>query len=225
MKQIFIVLALLCGVQTIQAQKNINLESFDRVLIKGNLKVKLIPGDQPGMIIERGEDHRVSYEFQGGQLIIKHTELFKYKSYTDFPIQVELTYSELRGLDVRAGAIVRADESITGIRLEVHLGSGAQLKAEIQTEKIDVDVAEGAVADLSGRVKRFTGVAASGGRMEAFEVDSEDTRVRAKTGGIVEITAHKSLDAQAHTGGNIMYRGQPDELVVNDNLGGSVRSY
>ena len=225
MKHLLLVLALFCGIQTTQAQKIINLESFQKILIKGNLEVKLIQGDQPSLRIERGEDHRVSYEFQNGQLIIKHSELFKYKSYRDFPIQVELTYSELNKIDVRAGAKVRANESIAGIRLDIHLGSGAQLKADIQTEKVDVDVAEGAVADLTGRVKRFTGIAASGGRMEAFDVDSEDTRVRANTGGVVEVTAFKSLDAQAHTGGEISYRGKPDQLVINDNLGGSVKRY
>lgn len=225
MRYLLFALTLLCSFQSLKAQKNINLESFNQIQIKGNLEVTLISGEQPGMKIERGEDHRVSYEYKGGQLIVKHTELFKYKSYRDFPIQIELTYAELRKIDVRAGAKVRAVESIAGTRLEIHLRSGAQLKADIQTEKVDVEVSEGAVADLSGRVNRFTGAAASGGRMEAFEIDSEDSRVRARTGGVVEVSAYKSLDAQANTGGHISYKGRPDQLVINDNLGGSVSRY
>ncbi len=223
MKHLLFVFTLFFTLQTVKAQKSINLESFNQLMIKGNLEVKLVKGDQPNLIIERGEDHRVSYEFKGGQLVISHSELFKYKSYRDFPIQVELTYSDLRAIDIRAGAKVRSEGSFTGTRLDIHVGSGGQLKADIQTEKVDVDVAEGSVADLTGRVKRFTGVAASGGRMEAFDVASEDSRVRAKTGGVVQVTAFKSLEAQAHTGGDISYKGRPDQLVVNDNLGGSVR--
>jgi len=225
MKQLFFALALVFNFHGPAAQQNINLEDFQKVLIKGNLEVKLIQGEEPGLSIERGEDHRVSYEFRGGELIIKHTELFKYKSYVDFPIQIELTYKELNSIDVRAGAKVRTNESISSTRLDIHLGSGAQFSADIQAEKVDVDVAEGAVIDLTGRVKRFTGIAASGGRMEAFYVDSEDTRVRANTGGIVQVSAFSSLDAKAHTGGEICYRGKPDQLVINDHLGGSVRRY
>lgn len=225
MKNVFLLFALLLAVNIASAQDEITLEPFTKLLVKGNIKLVLVPADQISIDIERGEDHRIEIIQEDEELIIKHREILKYKSYRDFPIEITLAYQVLKQLDARAGARVKSNASISGIRLDIHLGSGAQLDADLQLEKVDVDVAEGARAELTGRVGRFTAIASSGARLKANDMSSEDSRILANTGAIAHVSAFKSLDAQANTGGAIFYQGNPEELMIQEELWGNVSQH
>ncbi len=227
MKALYLIAFLFLGIhnnqaQENQAQENQALETFTKVLIKGNLEVDLVPGTQAALDIEKGEENRIEFFVKDDQLVVRHREMYKYKSYRDFPIKVTITYAELRKLDVRAGARVAAESSISAIRLDMHLGSGARFKGDIQAEKVDIDIAEGAMAELTGRVSRFTGIASTGANLCAFEMTAEDSRVRSTMGGMIQVSAFKSLDAKANMGGSIMYQGKPEQFVMVDDFGGTI---
>jgi len=210
------------GANLSQAQELISFTDFSEIQVKGNLEVTLVPGTATGVIVERGESDKVRIEVQGDRLTIRHTELFRYKSYREFPVKVEVVYSELKEIVANAGARVGADQSLTGTRIDLRLRSGARASLDFQTEKSDIDVAEGAVAAMTGRVQRLTGSASTGGSLQAGDLISERCKMRANTGGSARVQAQESLDAAAHTGGSIYYSGSPEEVVIKDDLGGSV---
>ena len=215
---------LLFAVIGLSAQENLNFADFEVLHIKGNLEVILTPGEQTGVIIEAGEDRKVKITQEGDRLTVRHAELFRYKSYREFPIKVEIIYNELDELSIAAGARVTGTQSISNIRVDVKLRSGARATLDLQADKADLDVAEGAQGMFSGRVRQVTGVAATGGQLGADELISERCKMRANTGGCARIQAREFLDAMAHTGGTIIYSGKPTELVMNDGLGGSIHA-
>ncbi len=219
---LFLFSFLIAASLSITAQETISFTDFDELVIKGNLEVILTPGTETGVIIERGEDKSVRIEQQGKKLTVRHADLYRYKSYREFPVKVEIIYNELDMISAMAGTKLSAIESLTGIRVDLKLRSGAQAKLDLQAEKSDVNVGEGAVATLTGRVSQFTGIASTGGQLEAQDLISERCKIRANTGGMASIQAKEYLDAAAHTGGTICYRGAPSEVVCNDNLGGSI---
>lgn len=219
---LFLFALLLSTAFTTNAQDASTSYDFDELYIKGNLEITLTPGTESAVIIEPGEHHRVKIEQEGDELTVRHRDLFRYKSYREFPIKIEIVYEELDFISVAAGARVSADESISGLRVDLKLRSGARAELDLQAAKSDVDVAEGAEIMLTGKVGQFTGVAATGGQMEAQELISERCKIRANTGGTARVVAKEYLDAAAHTGGSIFYGGSPAEVVTSDNLGGTI---
>jgi len=220
----FLISCLLFAAMGLTAQENINFSDFEVLHIKGNLEVTLTPGDQTGVIIEPGEDRKVKLIQEGDRLTVRHAELFRYKSYREFPIKVEIIYKELDELSIAAGAGVTGTQSISNIRVDVKLRSGARAKLDIQADKCDLDVAEGAEGLFTGRVRQVTGMASTGGQLGAHKLVAERCKMRANTGGCARVQAKEFLDAMAHTGGTIIYGGQPAELVTNDGLGGNIHA-
>lgn len=204
------------------AQQSIPFSDIEELYIKGNLEVTLTPGTESAVIVEAGESDKVKIIQEGDELTVRHKDLFRYKSYREFPIKVEIVYQDLDFISIAAGAQVRSAESVAGLRVDFKLRSGARAWLDLQTAKSDVDVAEGAIALMTGRVGQFTGIAATGGQLEAQELISERCKIRANTGGTARVVAKEYLDAQAHTGGTVIYGGSPLEVTTDDILGGTI---
>ena len=222
MKTYTVIVSLLFVALVARAQDLIPFSHIEALHIKGNLEVVLTPGEQTGVIIEAGEDRKVKLIQEGDRLTVRHADLFRYKSYREFPVRVEVIYKDLEELSIAAGAHVSAEQSIRNLRVDVKLRSGARAKLELQTDKSDLDVGEGAMGTFTGHVRQLTGVAATGGQLNAEELISDRCKMRANTGGCARIQAREYLDAAAHTGGAIYYSGKPTELLLRDELGGTV---
>jgi len=206
----------------IEKNTSSNLADFHGVNVRGNIELILVASSANSISIEPGEDHRIDFAVVNNILKVKHRELFKFRSYEDWPIKITVQYSDLRKIKALAGAHISANESISGIRCDLDFGSGATGNLDLQVDKTDIRVGEGAELEVSGRVKRMTGLAATGGALEAFDLDCEDAAFKATTGGEACVTAHESMDAKANTGGCIIYKGDPEQVVITDNLGGTV---
>jgi hypothetical protein len=55
-----------------------------------------------------------------------------------------------------------------------------------------------------------------------FSLESQDVIVRANTGGKAEVYATKTLEANAGTGGVVVFKGNPRNRAINNSLGGEV---
>lgn len=198
-------------------------EPFDEIRVNGRIDLVLEAGEEDAIDIPFDED-KVSVEVKEGTLVIKRKERWKYSSYKQ-SVKVAITYKEkLRGLSAYAGAEVSSHNAlVTADAFELDFGSGAVAELEIAVDDLEVDVGEGAVLELEGTATELQVRAATGGQVEAFDLKAERVYARANTGGEVEVSAVKAIEATAHTGGFIIYRGDPERVNISDELGGKVK--
>lgn len=226
MKKYFVIILIL-GLffipnNTIEAQgMTKNLEAFDEVAVKGNIRLILKAGDIEKLEVEDRDDE-ISASVDGGILRIKHRKLLNYKSYEGRAIDVYVYYVTLRKIRAEAGARVKCSEVITTAVLDLDFFSGAQASLDIKAEEVKTTVGQGAELELEGDVMELHAKANSGGQLEALRLRTQRVYVKASTGGEAEVYAEKYIEAEASTGGAVRYKGDPEKEKLDDHLWGDI---
>ncbi len=215
-----------------QNKQEMSLQAFNKVNLQGIMSVELVKGSTNKVTAEaingaNIEDLTVSVA--GGELSVK-TKIFKQltdkdqkknnKANKEFKVKIEYN-GDLTVLSAGRGADVVA-KNIAANRLSIEASSGAIVESSISVNALEISSTQGAKVVLSGKASFQQAKVNTAGELEAFALNSEETEVKANTGGIAQVNASKSLDASAATGGVITYKGSPAQRNVKSTLGGEV---
>ncbi len=207
-----------------QDKESRDLKNFDAVSVTGDLELVLKKGSQEHIEIfaEGIPADKLTVKVVRGELVLKLLNAVFYK---DEHVKVTVTYNELREIRALAGASVRSEDVVKGDRLYIKAGSGANVSLDIKVSSLDANATEGGVLTLEGSTKTQDVTANTGGSYEGFGLDCKTTYARAGTGGVVEVMAEEELDASANTGGEIIYKGNPEKLQTQTLISGTIRKY
>ncbi len=220
--QVALAAAFFCSLSGIQAQEERKLDYFDAISVAGDIEVVLTPGAEARAIItaEGVSVDEVSVFTKGKTLKIQLIEgLF----HGDDQVRVEISYQQLRALKASAGAKVRATVPITGDQFDIRATSGAQMELSVEVNTLVASVVEGAQIDIDGATETQEASAATGGQYRALNLECNRTYVKANTGGQAEVVANQRLDANATTGGQINYTGDPEEKNTRSLISGGIQ--
>lgn len=204
------------------AQRTLSLEPFDEVSVTGNVEVTLAESDEEAatLTVKNIPEEKVSIKVKRGVLKINVLESMFYKNEQ---IEVYVTYRTLRAIRGDAGARIENESVLEGDELLARAGSGSEMDLLVQLSSLEAGASEGGVLRISGETERQEITAATGGRYEAFELDSRRTYAKANTGGEAEVVALEYLEASANTGGTVYYKGNPEEANMKTALSGNVK--
>ncbi len=204
------------------AQSNYKLDAFDEISTTGNIEVILQKSDEEKAIVETydipEEELNIGVRGQVLKLSMLNSVFSKHKR-----IKVTVFYKNLRTIRAHAGAELEAKEPIEADALEIRTTSGADVLLDVKANKLEASATEGAILQLRGEVENLKVSASTGGQLRAFDLNAKNTYARAGTGGELSVVALESLDANASLGGQIEYKGDPDERNRKTMLGGNVR--
>lgn len=220
---IIIVLLLVIGsLGRTMAQSEYKLGAFDEIAVTGNIEVILQKADVEKAIVETfgipEEELNIGVRGQVLKLSLLNSIFYK-----NDKVKVKVYYKNIRVIRAHAGAELEATESLAGDALEIRTSSGADVLLDIKANKLEASATEGAILQLRGEVENLKVSASTGGQLRAFDLNAKNTYARAGTGGEVSVMALESLDANASLGGQIEYKGDPDERNRKTMLGGNVR--
>lgn len=224
MQRILFAFVLTWIVGTAVAQDVRQVGPFDELILSGKLEVTLEAGDTEEVIIDAPDlsEDDINLTLRGGELRVGLVEgWFR----DDRRARIRVRYRSLSLLRAQAGAIVRANEPIAGERLEIKATSGSEVTLEVKAHTLEAGAAEGANLELSGEVVNQYITANTGGVYDGDRLEADRTEVRANTGGEAWVIARSYLDAAAHTGGEVIYKGDPEEKYTKSNLAGEIRSF
>ncbi|MCB0638622.1 MAG: DUF2807 domain-containing protein [Lewinella sp.] len=224
MRSILIFCSLFLIVAGLRAQDVRQVGPFDQLIVTGKLDVTLEAGDAEEVIIDAlnlNEDD-VNLTLRDGELKVGLVDgWFR----DDSRVRVTVRYRSLNRIRAQAGAVLASHNMITGDRLEIKASSGAEVRLEIEADVLEAGAAEGAQLELTGQVNTQYVTANTGGEYDGDRLEADRTEVRANTGGEAWVIARTYLDASAHTGGEVFYKGDPEEKYTKSNLAGEIRSF
>lgn len=222
MKQFFLLpLLAVILLQPVVAQQLRQVQPFDELTVSGKLEVVLQQGDAETVSIETFgiEPDDVDVTQRGGSLRVS---LLKSLWRDEHSAKIVITYRELYDLKIIAGAILTAEQPLSGDKLHIRCASGAQANLQVQAKSLEVSASEGGILVLEGSVDRQEASANTGGQLEAEGLEARHTHVRATTGGHARVVAREHLDAAANTGGRVDYIGDPAERYTRSILSGEI---
>ena len=190
--------------------------SITATLVKSNetkIDIKMIKGDEESLITEV-EDGKLTVKFKKGLMNWNNNK----------KAEVTIYYKNLDEIDASAGCSVSSEEVVSGNSLDLDVSSGASVRLEVEGEMVDVDASSGATVTVKGSSERADIDASSGASVNAQYLEANHTSADVSSGASISCVAHKSIEAEASSGGSIKYKGDPAQknIDVGKYSGGSV---
>lgn len=158
-------------------------------------------------------------EVSGGRLKI-HLAPGRHNNHV---VKAYVTYVKLDHISASSASSVFSEGTIKGDKLEINVSSAADVDVTIDMNEVAASVSSSGDLELKGRTKYLDISASSAGGVDAFDLESENVKVRASSAGGAKVVATKEIDARASSGGSIRYRGNPERSQTDSSSGGSVR--
>jgi len=221
---LFTSLSLLLAATHAQKFENRDLKPFDAVNAFGNMSVILVQGEEEKVEIKIQSESNiplsnVTTEVEEMALKIRLTsELFKAAD----KVTVTVTYKKIRRLVAGGSADMMSEELFTGDKLTLKANTGGNIYIDVDVESIDASVNQGSVIGVDGYTKSQVVEVAQGATYSGYDLDCDNTYVKANTKGIAKVIVNNLLEARATTGGYIGYGGKPKKKDIKETLGGEV---
>jgi hypothetical protein len=207
--------------------KEISVSSFTELTIAGPFKATLIKADKAKVEINYSgvDPEDVTIDSSGGELEIKIKQsIFDFDGYDDRSrnrkyATVTIYYTSLKYIDLKKGATLRANETITADRMKLKSSMGSELRLDLKVQDLTLDSSMGSEVDLTGTATNFELTAKMGSDVDASLLKCQDVSVRASMGADVKVFAERELDASANFGASVACKGNPARKKTSGTFG------
>lgn len=198
------------------------LDSFDGISVGESIKVTLVKGSKNEAVIKvsGAEAKDVLTEVNGDYLKVHMDK----GSYFNTNVEVRVTYSgELREVKVSSSGKIFSEGVIQSEELFVKASSSGRMELAVNVDKLKVDVSSSGKVALNGKANTQVIEASSSGRYEGFDVASKGAKADVSSSGKIEISVSDELYADASSSGRVLYKGNPERVMVDTSSSGSVK--
>ncbi|MDX5585210.1 MAG: head GIN domain-containing protein [Aureibaculum sp.] len=195
---------------------------FMKIDANQGMEVYLTMGDQVSLTIEADENLHdlIITEVKDGTLhIYTKKNIWSSKSR-----KVYVTALTINEISVSSGAEVISENTIKSDDFKIRATSGSDVRLQLNVDNLNCSTTSGADARLKGKASTFTAKSTSGSDIKAQELETETCNVKVTSGADVYINVTQSLHANATSGGDIKYIGNPKNVQKDVSSSGSIRN-
>ncbi len=201
-------------------------KNFNAIKVSTGIDLYLTMGDKEEVTIEADDDiiDDIITEVKNGTLhiYIKQKGWFNWNT-GNHTKKAYVNVKELTELHASSGSDVRSENTLKGESLEVSASSGSDVVIDVYYKNLSVDTSSGSDAKLSGKVKTFKAESSSGSDIKANMLDAKIAKLSASSGSDITVTVTDELYADASSGSDINYYGNPQIRDIDESSGGDVR--
>ncbi|WP_372774840.1 head GIN domain-containing protein [Mangrovibacterium sp.] len=211
-----------------QNQQKRIVSSFSQISVSGGIDLYLTQGAQEQVMVEADDDliDKIITKVEGETLHIyieKHTgwvwDWFQSR-------KVYVTFDDLTRLEASAGADVAANGAVNAETIRISASSGSDVAFErLFAQSVQLSTSSGADAKIAGETRNLSADASSGSDLDCGDLIAQFVRAATSSGADVVVYAIESLTANASSGGDVLYKGNPKLKDIDESSGGEVEPY
>jgi hypothetical protein len=133
-----------------------------------------------------------------------------------------VTVKEIELIEASSGSDVKSENTLKGEDLNVRTSSGSDVEIDVYYKNVWVDASSGSDAKLTGKVKTLNANASSGSDIKAQDLVSSVCKVNVSSGSDATVNVTDELYANASSGADVMYYGNPQVKDIDESSGGDV---
>ena len=216
-----IVIIFLLGTFTFLGQSKIdrNLGDFSKVAVYDGINLELIKSDENKVEITGKNTNFVVVKNKNGDLKIR---LNLERRFSGDKTKVSLFYKTLYNIISHEGSNVFSKDTIKQADLNVKANTGSTLNFIVALNTLNTTSATGSTVNLSGNAEYHDCSSSTGAEIDAEKLTTTETYATCTTGGLIEVSATKELEANSKLGGIINVYEKTDKIVESISLGGVV---
>jgi hypothetical protein len=201
-------------------EENRKVGDFDEIKVSRGMNVYISQGEKIKVVVKADENLLDAIETRIEGDVLKITSNKNIRKATTKKVYV--TLPKIKRIKASAGSNVFSQSTLKSKNLRLSGSAGSNMKIEVDCGKMDVSVSAGSNMMLEGKASSFLGKASAGSNLKAEGLISKKCQVKTSSGANIWISVKNNLTAQASSGGNIFYYGNPETTDVEKSSGGNV---
>ncbi len=196
------------------------VDEFDQIKVSRGINVYITQGSPAKVVViaDNNLHEIITTEVNGSVLKVSANENIRWAKEK----KVIITVEKLNGVETSSGSNAWSQNRIMSEHMELKASSGANLTMEVNAKYLKANCSSGANIRLSGLAKEAELEASSGANLKGEELTADQCRMRASSGGNTSSTVTEKLEANASSGGNVVYYGEPNSTDINSSSGGNI---
>lgn len=229
---LFLALFINTGLQaalTGDGRQNRSVDEFHGISVSSGIDLYLTQKNVQEVRVEADEDvmDKIITKVEGGILKI----YMKENSWSWFNLgwshstrKVYVSFKTLDKLEASAGSDVVSQSVLNLNNLDLDVSSGSDVKLELNADRVNAVSSSGSDIKLKGKANSIQANASSAGDIDASAFQAKKCNAIASSGSDIRVYATEQLDANASSGADIGYMGNPAMKNINESSGGDVHS-
>tara|TARA_B100001109_G_scaffold232559_1_gene210432 strand:- start:377 stop:1054 length:678 start_codon:yes stop_codon:yes gene_type:complete len=216
-----IVIFFLLATFTLFSQSNIDrdLGDFSKVAVYDGINLELIKHEENKVEISGKNTNFVVVKNKNGDLKIR---LNLERRFSGDKTNVTLYYKTLFNIISHEGSNVFSKDIFKQADLNLKANTGSTMNFIVSLNTLNTTSATGSTINLSGNAEYHDCSTSTGAEIKAEKLTTNETYATSTTGGLIEVSATKELEANSKLGGVINVHKKTDKIVENISLGGVV---
>tara|TARA_B100001939_G_scaffold345955_1_gene363678 strand:+ start:25 stop:702 length:678 start_codon:yes stop_codon:yes gene_type:complete len=219
MKHIVIIFSLATVTFFGQSKIDRDLGEFSRVAVYDGINLELIKSEENKVEITGKNTNFVVVKNKNGDLKIR---LNLERRFSGDKTKVTLFYKTLYNIISHEGSNVFSKDTIKQADLNIKANTGSTVNIIVDLNTLNTTSATGSTVNLSGNTEYHDCSTSTGAEINAEKLTTTETYATSTTGGLIELSVTKELEANSKLGGVINVHKKTDKIVESISLGGVV---
>lgn len=196
-----------------------DLGSFSKVAVYDGINLELIKSEENKVEITGKNTNFVVVKNKNGDLKIR---LNLEKRFSGDRTKVTLFYNTLYNIISHEGSNVFSKDTIKQADLNVKANTGSTQNLLVALNTLNTTAATGANINISGEADYHDGSVSTGAEINAQKLKTIETYASSTTGGVLNVSVIKELEANSKLGGIINVHDKTDKITESISIGGVV---
>lgn len=211
------------GNKIMAKEERTDIKNFDKIRISVGLTAEITQGNKEFIEVE-AEQNLLQYlitEVKSNNTLYIHWKkginIRKYKKAV-----VHITLKSLKEIHASSAGSIKSMNTIKTGNLTIDVSSASNVNLTVLAENITIDASSAANVKLKGQCNNITIDASSASEVETKKLQSQNAIVDASSAAEIEVYALNAITANASSGGDIEYYGNPKNVSVKTSSGGDI---
>jgi hypothetical protein len=196
-----------------------SVSGFTKVRVNGYGKITLLQGDHESLSVEADEEflEKIVSAVSDGKLTIGFrtewwdwiTSWFDWATVKDKTINYTISMKEIEGIELDGSTSLTAEDLKSSL-FELSIRGSAEVNLKgVYCDQLTTFIRGSSKMNLGGTARKHDIKLNGSAKVDAFELETQETNLRISGSGIVELYAVQILDISISGSGQVHYRGNP----------------
>jgi len=207
------------------AQKRM-VDSFQAISVSSGIDVIITQGTEEGVVVSASDiDFRdkIKTEVENGTLKIYVEQGWMMGwNWRNRKLKAYVAVKSLTKISASAGSDVIIQGILKVAQLAMHFSSGSDFKGQVSVTDLTVDQSSGSDIHIRGNAVNVRIRTNSGSNFKGFDLMADYGIIETSSGSDAELTVTKEIAAEASSGSDVHYKGNPVIKYKSSHSGGSI---
>ncbi len=181
------------------------LQDFNKVELRGSVKVKLKVADKNAIGFEDGNPaNTVTWEMEGSALSIDGAGN-----------TATLYVKNISAIEVSGTSSIKSEDTLRGDNLTMGISGSGSMELILVATNINADISGVGKMELSGKAQSLKADISGSGKLFASKLETENTNIDISGTGVATVNATNNLNAEITGTGKVYYKNTPKNVTQN----------